>query len=156
MRRTALEVRYKQVDASMPRVICGQLDGRARTLTTAKSGGRTTVIGASPGLGQCERQVLLHFSSVDRHRDAVGADEGTDAPRDGDPDVAADRLIREQAADRVDDGCCRLVLREPSHGSWHGVRRDERRAEKREEDQRVGERGRPIDGLRGQSGLLRV
>ena len=81
----------------------------------------------------------------------VRDDEDADAPGERDPDVAADRLLSEQVADRVDDGGHRLVLGEGAHRAGHGVGGHEGRADERQEDERVGERARAVHGLRGQA-----
>jgi len=66
-------------------------------------------------------------------------------------DVHDAGLLGEQAPDGVDDGRHRLVLGEPRHGGRHAVGRYERRADERQEDERVRERARTVDGLRRQS-----
>ena len=91
-------------------------------------------------------------AAVRDDREGVRSQEEADAPGQRDPDVGADGLLREQAADRVDDRRDRLVLGEGAHRAGHRRGEDERRADERQEDQRVGERARPVDGLRRQAG----
>ena len=63
----------------------------------------------------------------------------------------ADRLLREQVADRVDDRCHRLVLGEGAHRAGHGLGGHEGRADERQEDERIGERTGTVRG-RSRSG----
>ena len=46
---------------------------------------------------------LRNFAAVCGHGEDVRDDEDAEAPGEGEPDVGADRLLREQVADRVDD-----------------------------------------------------
>src|SRR5690606_23614728 len=89
--------------------------------------------------------------TVCRQGEEVRHHEDPDAPRERDPDVGADGVLGEQAPDGVDDRRHRLVLGEPRHGGRHAVGRYERRADERQEDERVRERARTADGLRRQS-----
>src|SRR5690348_7048741 len=80
-----------------------------------------------------------YFAPVDHHSERIGDDEDADAPGKGDPDLASDRLLREQVSDRVDNRGDRLVFREGSHGTRHRGRGHECRADERQEDDRVRE-----------------
>src|SRR3989337_2162311 len=77
-------------------------------------------------------------AAVDDHGEDVRDDEDADTPGKGDPDVAADRLLGEQVADRVDDGRHRLVLGEGAYRAGHGPGRTEARMVKRRESGREG------------------
>src|ERR1700733_175749 len=63
-----------------------------------------------------------------------------------------DRLPGEQVPDRVDDRGHRLVVGEGADQAGHLPGRHERRADERQEDERVGERARPVHALRGEPG----
>src|SRR6478752_3218754 len=87
------------------------------------------------------------LAAVGAHRERVGDEEEPDAPGQGDPAVAADRLLLEDAADGVDDRGDRLVLGEPLDGAGHALGRHEGRADEGQEDQWVGEPADAVDGL---------
>src|SRR5260221_13818557 len=80
-----------------------------------------------------------YFAPVGPHGERKGDEEDADAPGEGDPDCASDRLLLEQSSDRVDNGGDRLVFREGTHGTRHRGRGHERRADERQEDERVRE-----------------
>ena len=105
-----------------------------------------------PVEGSLSDTPLGDLAPVGGHGEDVGQDEDAEAPGKSDPDVAADRLLGEQVLDRVDDRRDRLVLGEGPHGTRHGVRWDEGRADERQEDQRVGESGGTLHGLRREAG----
>jgi predicted ATPase/DNA-binding SARP family transcriptional activator len=89
---------------------------------------------------------------VDGHGEGVADDEDAKAPGEGGPDAGADRLSREQVADRVDDGCHGLVVGEGAYRAGHGAGGHECRADERQEDERVGVGAPALGGLRGQAG----
>src|ERR1700694_1993630 len=77
-----------------------------------------------------------YFAPVGYHGERRGDEEDADAPGEGDPDFASDRLLLEQGSGRVDDRGDRLVFREGTHGtpprgSGHGWRADERQEDDR-------------------------
>ena len=56
------------------------------------------------------------LAAVGGDGEGVRDDEDPDAPGEGGPDAAADRVLREQVVDRVDDGRDRLVVGEARTG----------------------------------------
>src|SRR5215212_4629259 len=59
--------------------------------------------------------LLGDLPAVNDHGEEVCDDQDAGAPGKGYPDVGADRLGREQVADRVDDGGHRLIFGEGTH-----------------------------------------
>jgi hypothetical protein len=59
--------------------------------------------GAGPTPAPPLNALLGDPAAVGDHRQDVGHDEDADAPREGDPDVGADQLVRQQVAYRVDE-----------------------------------------------------
>src|SRR6202042_1647700 len=67
-------------------------------------------------------------------RPGVAAERDGRAPRQGQGAAVADRAAGEQAAQGVDHRGEWLIFREPAHASWHRLRRDERAADERQDD----------------------
>src|SRR5260370_3053143 len=57
-----------------------------------------------------------YFAPVGHDGERKGDEEDADAPGEGDPDCASDRLLLEQGSNRVDDRGDRLVFCEGTHG----------------------------------------
>src|SRR5580693_3498877 len=94
------------------------------------------------------RDTLLgDLAVVGGHGEGVRDYENAEAPGEGGPDAAADRLFCEQVADRIDDGCHGLVIGEGAYRAGHGTGGHECRADERQEDEREGSRA--VRGLRG-------
>ena len=122
---------------------------RRRGAVTSASG---SAVASSVSLGLPRAGCLVGDpAAVGGHGEDVRDDEDADTPGEGDPDVGAGRLLCEQVADGVDDGRHRLVLGEGAHRAGHGLGGHERRADERQEDERVGERARAVRGVRGKT-----
>src|SRR4029077_16309750 len=99
------------------------------------------------------RQAALgDLATVRGHGDCVRHDQNADAPGEGDPNLRSNSLLGEEVANRVDDRRHRLVLGKGADRAWHGVSGYESRADERQEDERIGERARAVDGLGGEAG----
>src|SRR6202050_772532 len=92
-------------------------------------------------------RISLACSVEQPFRPEVAAQGDDGAPDERDPRVVPDRLVRQQAAQGLDDRRERLVLGEPAQPGRQGVGRDKPTTKERQEYQWHGQVARRLDAL---------
>jgi len=99
-------------------------------------------------LGSLCFHVISSVLLIRPYREKVRNSHDAETPGKRNPQFAPDRITRKQRADGIDDRRHRLMLRKGTHHRRHRLRRHKRRADERQEDQRIRERDGSVHALR--------